>query len=141
MDILDFISQDNYIVYNKKLAKEIGINETILFMYFVSQYKWFSMNNQLTDDWYFYKTADDVYENTWLSRYQQKQATETLRNLWFIDYKVKWVPATLHFKIFKDQLQTLFSPSFKETWKLDLKKLENKSSRNLKSIYNNNNNK
>jgi len=39
--ILDFLSKDDFIVYNKKLAHSIGIHETILFMDLVSKYRYF----------------------------------------------------------------------------------------------------
>lgn len=144
MDILDFIAQDWYIVYNKTLAKSIGVNQTIIFMFMVSQYKFFANNNTLTDDGYFYKTADDIYEATGLSRYQQKQAIDDLQNRWLIAYKPKGVPAKLHFKLFQDKFSTLFNTSIEETWKLDLKKVENiyidNNNINNKIINKNNNN-
>lgn len=140
MDILDSLSQNNYIVYNKKLAKEIWINETIIFMYFVSQYKRFEWNWQLSEDWYFYKTADDIYDNTWLSRKQQKLAIDNIRDIWLIDYKVKWQPPTLHFTIFRDKLLTLFSSHIDERSKCNLPKCKNVIYPNgkLLPIYNNN---
>jgi len=157
MDILDFLSQDSYICYNKTLAKLIWVNETIIFMYFVSQYRRFENNNQLTKDWYFYKTADDIYENTGLTRCQSKLCIDKLRERWLIDYKVAWNPAKLHFKILRDQSQTLFDTvlrkpensvknlfqwnlktSIKETWKLVLRKPKNYTIINNNIIIKNN---
>lgn len=137
MDIFDFISQDAFIVYNKTLAKTIWINETIIFMYFISQYKRFIANSLLWEDWYFYKKSDDIYENTWLSRAQQKTAMDNLQERGLIDYKLKWVPPILHFKIFRDMLQTLFSSNFEESWKLIFNKAQNWFSTKSKIIYNN----
>lgn len=95
-------------------------------------------------DWenYFFRTAKDIEDDTWLSRYQQDRNREKLEKLWVIKTKLAWVPAKTYFTIDTNKYISLFETSLQKTWKLDYKKLENKNSKNFetynKNINNNN---
>ena len=44
MDLLDFIASDNYIPYNKTLAKQIGVENAIIFGIIFSTYRFIKNN-------------------------------------------------------------------------------------------------
>jgi len=127
--ILDFLSKDDFIVYNKKLAHSIWIHETILFMDLVSKYRYFLNKWWIDDEWYFYNTSENIHKDTSLSNFQQQRSIKKLVTLWFITTKLKWLPSTKHFKINFDTMDSLFKPtphhSFQQSWKLVCNKIEN----------------
>ncbi len=127
--LLDFLSKDDFIVYNKKLAHTIGINETILFMDLVSKYRYFLNKWWIDNEWYFYNTAENINKDTALSQFQQQKALKVLIKLWFITTKLKWLPSTKHFRISFDTIDSLFKStsdqSFQQNWKLVCNKVKN----------------
>lgn len=135
--ILDFLSKDDFIVYNKKLAHTIGINETILFMDLVSKYRYFLNKWWIDEEGYFYNTSENIQKDTALTQFQQQKSLKSLIKLWFISTKLKWLPSTKHFRINFDTINSLFKPashhSFQQSWKLVCNKVENKFSTNWKT--------
>ena len=108
MDILDLLKRDGYVAYSKDLAHKIGVNETIILMELVSQYKYFKSKNQLVDGEWFYCTIEKMHKNTALSRDQQTRAIKNLRNLNLFDYDRKGLPAKRHFSLNMSNILKLF---------------------------------
>ena len=108
MNFLDLIKSDGYITVSKELAREIGLNETIVLSELISQYEYFKNNNQLKDQEWFYCTIDKLEKQTTLSKDQQNKAPNNLeRNIW-ITKKLKGLPARRHFKIHTKEIKKLF---------------------------------
>lgn len=90
---------DGYITVNKKLAKAIGLHESIIYSELLSRYFYFANHNGLTDDGYFFNTIEDLEDGTTLTRHQQPKAINKLCKLNLIDCKIKGIPAKRYFKI------------------------------------------
>jgi hypothetical protein len=94
---LKLLAGNNFRVYNYEIAKQIGVNEAILFADLVSKYNYFRDKGALTNDGFFFSTADDIYETTALTRKQQEKSLRGLAE--FVETKVKGVPAKKHFRL------------------------------------------
>ena len=70
MNILDLLASDNYLIFNKTLANEYGLDVAIILGELVSEYNYWESKNLLEDD-YFYSTVENMQKNTTLSKYQQ----------------------------------------------------------------------
>jgi len=95
----DFIRADGFITVNKKIAKIIGLYESIIYGELVSRYIYFKEHNKLDEQGYFYNTIEDLQEATTLSRYNQDTSIKTLKRLGLIKTKVKGVPPKRYFAI------------------------------------------
>lgn len=139
-------SSDWFWSINKSLVKEIWFETTFYLQYLLSNFNYFlekKSENMKIIDWenYFFRTAKDIEDDTWLSRYQQDRNREKLEKLWVIKTKLAWVPAKTYFTIDTNKYISLFETSLQKTWKLDYKKLENKNSKNFETYNKNINNK
>lgn len=139
IDIISLLASDNYIIFNKEIAKEYGIEVAIIIGELASEYKYYQKNNQLIEE-YFYSTIENVENNTTLSRYQQDKALNKLKELNLIDVKVKGIPPKRYVKfnlqIFTNQFVKNLQIKMQKTNKLNCKKLTT----NNNNINNNNNN-
>ena len=91
------LSSSAFIVVNKYLAKQIGINATILLSDLLSKDSYFE------DDWFF-NTEQNIQADTSLSPYQQRKALKTLKDKGFVESKRKGVPAKLYYKVNCEQV-------------------------------------
>ena len=116
----ELLSSTAFLVVNKELAKNIGLKETILLADLISKEEYF-INNGMTDGWFF-NTEDNIFKDTTLTPYQQRNALKTLKKYEIIETKRKGIPAKQYFKINEEQV---------------IKFLNNKSSTNLTTINKN----
>ena len=98
MNIVSLIASDNFIVVNKMVAKELGINTALLLGELASQYQYYARNDMLDEDGYFYATNKDIEEETTLTIKQQKSATDRLEMMGVLNTKVCGMPAKKWFK-------------------------------------------
>lgn len=142
IDIISLLASDNYIIFNKEIAKEYGIEVAIIIGELASEYKYYQKNNQLIEE-YFYSTIENVENNTTLSRYQQDKALNKLKELNLIDVKVKGIPPKRYVKfnlqIFTNQFVKNLQIKMQKTNKLNCKKLTTNNN-NINNNNNNNNN-
>lgn len=124
MSVLEFIASSNYIVLNKQLIKEIGIEESLLLGELASEYDYWQKRGELVDG-YFYSTIENVEENTTLNSYKQRKALKNLQEKNLIDIKLKGMPAKRYIKIFEEQVVKI----------LNINKLKNYTSRCLKFTH------
>lgn len=117
------LSSSAYFVVNKQLSKRVGIQAAILLADLIGKEQYFIDNGMLNNGWFF-NTSDNILKDTTLTRFQQNKAITLLKEIKFLDCKLKGIPATLHFKILEDNIYKYFKTSIKETLKLDDKKLK-----------------
>ena len=108
MNFLDLIKSNGYITVSKELAKEIGLNETIILSELISQYEYFKKNGQLKDNKWFYCTIEKMEEQTTLNRYYQNKAIDNLKELGLLEVERKGLPARRYFKIVENEIIKLF---------------------------------
>ncbi len=122
--ITDLLRNDGFIIYNKNLAKNIGVNEAILYSELLSRWNYFKQRGQLTEDGFFFNTVKDLEDGTALSDYQQRRALNSLKEKGLIEMEVRGIPAKRYFRIVEDsELIT----SYLMPPKLELEKPEDRS--------------
>ncbi len=122
--ITDLLRNDGFIIYNKNLAKNIGVNEAILYSELLSRWNYFKQRGQLTEDGFFFNTVKDLEDGTALSDYQQRRALNSLKDKGLIEMEVRGIPAKRYFRIVEDRelITSYLMPP-----ELELEKLEDRS--------------
>ena len=154
--LLTQFASNNYGLYNKTLAKKIGLHESIFLGEIISEYDYWNRMHSLTDDGYFYSTVENVMESTTLSDYQQRSIIKHLVELKILNVRVAGMPAKRYFRINEEQFYSMLleedqdadnnpeSTSRKETCYKDLTELTTSSKeskeQDLNSVKTNNNN-
>ena len=133
LNIICLLASDNYIVVNKDLIKEFGINTALMLGELASEYQYYYKNNMLENDMFF-STIENIEENTGLSKHQQKKALDELKSMGIIDVIVKGLPAKRYIKIDINVLANKFANNW-QTSSEKISKLEGKK------VAGNNNNK
>ena len=100
--LIELLKSDGSIVINKTLAKNIGLNEAIIYSELLSRYCYFSNRNELTADGYFFNTVKDLEDGTTLNDYSQRKAIKKLEELGLIKCDKRDIPAKRYFKIVDD---------------------------------------
>ena len=93
---------DEFVIYNRNLARNIGVNEAILYSELLSRWNYFKERGQLTEDGFFFITVKDLEEGTALSDYQQRRALNSLKEKGLIEMEVRGIPAKRYFRIVED---------------------------------------
>jgi hypothetical protein len=136
--IINLLANSGYIILNKTIIKKLGLHEAIIVGELCSEYMYWEKNGKLEDN-YFFSTRENIYENTGLSAYQQREPMKKLINIGVVLEKSKGMPlqkwyslnSELLYKILCENLD--LTTSSKETAKQDIKKFNNNISRNLTS--------
>ncbi|QDP62814.1 MAG: hypothetical protein Unbinned579contig1003_9 [Prokaryotic dsDNA virus sp.] len=97
------LSSTAYLILNKRLASQIGIQPTVLLADLISKEEYFINNNLIEDGWFF-NTEANIEKDTTLTPYQQRKIIKTLKDLELIEAKRKGVPAKMFFKINEEQV-------------------------------------
>ena len=113
--MINLMSQSNYFIFNKSLAKNIGIEETYMLLTLIDA------NNIFKQKWFF-QTAEMLEELTGLKKDKQKRIIDCLVNLNIIEQKNIGIPCKRHFKINYEELEKLLM----DFSKLEEVKTENK---------------
>lgn len=97
---------------------------------FLSQAYYWSQHTKDPDGW-FYKTFDEWFDETALTRREQETARRALKQLNILEEKRKGVPARLYFRVNSDRLyQAVYDLSVQSVQSATSGKLENKSATN-----------
>ena len=107
MGILNLISSGNYITCNRVIAQIFGLDEAIILGELASEYDYYSTNNQLDEEGYFYSTIENIEKNTTIKEKRQRAALNNLQSQGIIEIKRKGLPARRYIKINDDVLTPL----------------------------------
>ena len=99
----NLLSSSAFLIVNKKLARTIGLKETILLADLISKEEYFIETSQINKGWFF-NTENNIERDTTLTRYQQRKCLKTLVKYKIIEVKRKGIPAKLYFKINEQQV-------------------------------------
>lgn len=97
--IVDMLRSDGSITVNKRLIRELGTLEALLYSELLSRYRYFADQDRLTTDGYFYNTIEDLQEGTGMTRRQQDAIIKNLVEAGVLDVSVRGIPAKRHFRI------------------------------------------
>lgn len=104
MDILDLLASDNYIPYNRTLAKELGIEPAILFGALCGYQRHYKMQE-------FFREQEKIIDDTCLTEYAIRQSTKILQDKGLIIVKKKGLPAKNYYQINTTRLIEYLSTS------------------------------
>lgn len=144
--ILNLLANDNYLIVNRTLMKELGLEESIIIGELASEYNYYKKNNTLEENDYFYSTIENVEKNTGINEYKQRKALNNLKSKKIIDIKIKGIPAKRYIKINESKISEILniksqnnlrtsSLNFKELVPEKLKTNNNNNNNNKKEIY------
>lgn len=91
-DVLDILAQDNYIPYNKSLAKILGVETAILFGAFCGYQRYYET------EW-FYRPQKQIMQDTCLTEYAVKQGVKTLVEFKLLAVIKKGLPGVNHYRV------------------------------------------
>lgn len=97
-NLIDLTENSLYILVNKKIIKEIGLNEAIMLGELCSEYTYWEKKDKL-EDGYFYSTRENIKENTMLSFHQQREAIKNLMEKELILMNVTGLPRKCWYSI------------------------------------------
>ena len=117
------LSSTAFLVVNKELAKQIGLNEVVLLADLISKEKYFIDNKQLNEGWFF-NTAKNIQDDTTLTSHQQRKAIKNLKSLGIIETQLIGIPAKQHFKIIENKLLSYFNTSYSKSEQQVVKKTQ-----------------
>lgn len=122
MSILKLISNRNYGIYNKDIAKKYGIETAIILGELASEYDYFDIQNLLLNGEWFYSTTKNIENNTGLTYYQQTKALNVLIKLEIIEQKVMGIPAKRYFKFNEERLENALNLQYSKNLKTSIQK-------------------
>jgi hypothetical protein len=139
------LSSTAFIVLNKELAKQVGINAAILLADLISKEEYFIANG-MTDGWFF-NTENNIELDTTLNSYHQRTSLKILKDFKLIEVKRRGIPAKQYFKINENQVMQILTnlscknstTSYAKNEQQVIQNLNNKSFKNCTTINKNNN--
>ena len=148
MSILNLLRSDGSIVVNKFLAREIGLNETVVLSELIARSEWHKEKGDDKNGW-FYCTQKTLKKQTSLNRYYQDKSIDELIELGLISKKTMGIPAKRYFKINTKAVTTLVTSkiannsqtSKRESNKLDGEDVANSNVRESQEVIQNYNTK
>lgn len=132
MSILNLIASEGFITVNKTLIK-LFVLETALILGELASEEMYWEHTGKSEDGFFYSTAENLEENTSLSRYQQNKAIRKLEQAGILNTVVKGVPATKYFKFNQERLFEIITGSDLKNLKTSFEEICNKSLKNFKT--------
>lgn len=132
MSIISALNANNYGIFNRKLAHEIGLIESIVLSELINAWEYFESAHVTIkgERGWFFITIEDLQERTSLSREQQDRALNSLINQELIKKAVHGLPAKRYFQLQESNIEKLLrvkkkSTNLRETHKLDCGKPTN----------------
>lgn len=100
---------DWFWIVNKKLTRFLWLEVAFLLCYLADKQKYYTANNQLDEEGFFYSTRTKIEEETWCKRRSQENAFKILEEKKFINTKIIWVPAKKYFKLNTQNILTFLT--------------------------------
>ena len=98
----ELLRSDGYVVINKKMAKVLGLEATMIYSELLSKHAYFD-NRGMLEDGLFFCTIEDLEESTTLSKHKQKNAIDKLVEVGLVQTETKGMPAKRYFKIIDNE--------------------------------------
>jgi len=129
------LGQSSFWIVNKSIARYTGIESAVLLADLIDKQGYFETRNELDPEGYFYNTADNIEVSTSLTYHCQKKCLNVLKDIGFVETKLKGIPAKLHFKVVENKILNFLNTGSEEIQKQEPKEVETKNN----SLNNNKN--
>lgn len=136
MSAIQLLAQKNFITFSKVIAKLYGVNAAILLGAMCTYQSY-------NDEQEFVKTQTEIADDTCLSAYEIRTATNLLQKEEIITVELKGVPAQNHYKVVENKLLKILTTGGEKFAQLDVENFNNYTTNNTNIINTNkkNNNK
>ncbi len=98
MNAISLLASSNYIVVNKTLVKELGLECAVLLGELAGEALYWTERDGL-EDGYFFSTIENVEEMTGLSGHKQRKALQTLQDKGYVDIVYKGMPSKRYVRL------------------------------------------
>lgn len=132
MGVLQLLAGDNFITYNKVVARAYGVQSAILLGALCSYQN--SFKNQE-----FYKEQWKISEDTCLSVYEIQQALKVLKSNGIVEIKKRGLPAVNYYRVVEVKLSKILTTCDEEFRSLEVEKLDHNINNTINNNTNNNN--
>ena len=140
MGVTHLLSNDGYIILNKRLVIELGLDEALIIGELAAEYNYWEQSGELTDG-YFYSTIENISKNIGMSDYRQRECLKRLEKAGFINIKVKGVPPKRFIKINEDAILKFFNIQYSKNLKIKSQKISELNAEKFERNNNKKNNK
>ena len=127
MSVLRLLAQNNFITYSKVIAKLYGVNAAILLGCLCS-YQSYNGESE------FVRTQKEITEDTCLSAYEIRTATNLLQKEGLLTVELKGIPAKNYYKVVENKLLKIFTTGSENFAQLDVENFDNNTSINTNII-------
>ena len=114
MSIMQLLANDNKIVVNRVLIREIGLYEAVIMGELCSEYVYWESIGKLTSEGMFYCTIETLEDATGLSEYKQRRCIRNLEEFGLIETELRGLPSMRYFKINEEQLLKILEVTSEE---------------------------
>lgn len=106
-DLLKLLANNNYIIVNRDLVKEIGLDETILLAELCSEQNYWSSHDKLGKDGYFFSTVENIEEQIGFKKKKQLTLLTKLKTLNLVEVKYHDIPRKRYIRINVSELERI----------------------------------
>lgn len=132
MSAIQLLAQKNFITFSKVIAKLYGVNAAILLGAMCTYQSY-------NDEQEFVKTQAEISDETCLSAYEIRTATNLLQKEGLLNVELKGVPAQNHYKVVENKLLKILTTGDEKISQLDVKNFDNYTVTNTNIINKNKN--
>ncbi len=104
MDIINLLSQDNFITVNRTVAAIVGLEAAVILGELASEAKYWASREGLQDG-FFFSTVENLEARTFLSAHSQRQAMTKMQQLDWITIEKRGMPAKRYIRINQEKIQ------------------------------------
>lgn len=119
-DLLKLIANNNYIIVNRDLIKEIGLDETILLGELCSEQYYWSNQNKLGKDGFFYSTVENIENQIGIKKKKQLALLNKLKTLDLVEVKYHDMPKKRYIRVNVSELERI-QEKYREKEKKNIK--------------------
>lgn len=98
MEFVDYLASSNYVIVNKIIAEQVGLNEALVLGELASEYKYWQSLGKLDDGW-FYSTVENLAERLPISSATIRRAVEKLEGDGYLETKLSGMPAKKYYRL------------------------------------------
>ena len=98
-DLLKLIANENYIIVNRDLIKEMGLDEAALLSELCSEQYYWKSKDKLGKDGFFFSTIDNIENNIGFKKKKQLTLLKELKSRNLIDVKYHDMPKKRYIKV------------------------------------------
>ena len=97
MEFVDYLASSNYVIVNKIIAEQVGLNEALVLGELASEYKYWQSLGKLDDGW-FYSTVENLAERLPISSATIRRAVEKLEGDGYLETKLYGMPEKNYYR-------------------------------------------